>query len=78
MQFFDICHILKLVRNCFGDLKIIKDKDGQEINWKYIEELYKIQESECFHLANKLSKKHIQWRRLKMKVKKCFHCLDIF
>lgn len=65
---FDICHMLKLIRNCLGDLKIIKDINGNEIKWQYVEELYKIQKMEGFHLANKLNKKHVEWRRQKMKV----------
>lgn len=28
---FDACHILKLMRNCFGDWKIFQDSEGNEI-----------------------------------------------
>ena len=43
---FDICHMLKLVRNTLGAGGIIVDKDGNKIMWKYIEELESIQSNE--------------------------------
>lgn len=32
---FDPCHMLKNIRNCLGDLKILFDGDGNEIKWEY-------------------------------------------
>lgn len=32
--FLDPCHMLKLVRNCFGDKKTLIDKDGNFVKWK--------------------------------------------
>ena len=62
----DACHLMKLLRNCFGTYRVLKDKDGDTINWSYIEELEKIQFNEGFHLANKLRKKHVMWEKNKM------------
>ena len=64
---FDVCHMLKLVRNTFavGDMV---DYDGNIISWKYVTELQKLQESEGLHLANKLKMAHIKWQQQKMKV----------
>lgn len=42
----DVCHMLKLLRNTLGDYGILKDADGNEIKWQYIERLQKLQGSE--------------------------------
>lgn len=34
----DACHMLKLLRNCIGNEKVLHDGDGNEINW-YFEHL---------------------------------------
>ena len=60
--------MIKLVRNTISDWKIFKDKDGNTIKWEFLEELYKLQESEGLHLANKLRTSHINWKPQKMKV----------
>ena len=65
----DICHMLKLARNTLADLKVLHNHDGGAIKWEYIEKLVKLQQKEGLHLANKLSNVHIQWQKLKMKVK---------
>ena len=44
--FFDVCHMLKLVRNNFKKVLVMYDGDGQRISWEYIEELAKLQENE--------------------------------
>lgn len=67
---FDICHMLKLLRNCFADIKIFINSAGQEIRWTYVEQLHKVQEEETLHLANKLRKSHMEWRRQKMRVRR--------
>ena len=63
----DICHMLKLVRNSFATLTILRDSENNIVSWKFIEELYKLQSEEGLHLANKLKKTHMQWRAQKMK-----------
>jgi len=65
---FDVCHMLKLVRNTLGDGGIIVDGQGDKIRWSYIVELQKLQDSEGFHLANKLRQTHIDFKTQKMKV----------
>ena len=66
--FLDACHMIKLVRNTWSDWKVLKDKDGNTIEWKFLEELHKLQESEGLRLANKLRSAHIDWKPQKMKV----------
>ena len=68
---FDICHMLKLMRNLLGDYKVTyKEENGQlqEIKWQYIDNLNSIQEELGFTLANKLKKKLILWMKHKMNV----------
>ena len=44
--FFDICHMLKLVRTDFKRLGVMYDKDGKRISWEYLDMLAKLQEEE--------------------------------
>lgn len=67
--FMDPSHMIKLVRNAFGEKKIFKDGDGNLIQWKYIDSLLKLQESEGLHLANKLRNAHVNFFKQKMKVR---------
>lgn len=66
--FYDICHMIKLVRNTLGHKKILKYK-GKKIEWRYIESLYLLQKEEGLRLANKLTKKHIYFDNNIMNVK---------
>ena len=65
----DVCHMLQLVRNTLGDLKILQDSDNNQIRWAHITALLDVQESAWFRAANKLSVKHIKYRKRIMKVK---------
>ena len=68
---FDVCHMLKLVRNLIGDLKklqIREDGELNEINWKYMVALNDAQEKLGFTFANKLKRKHLLFVKNKMKV----------
>ena len=65
---FDVCHMLKLIRNTLGDGGIIVDGSGKKIFWKYIDDLHKLQDNEGLRLGNKLKTIHIKWRQQKMKV----------
>ena len=65
--FPDPCHMLKLLRNIFGNVKQLKIC-GEMINWKYIEQLHEVQKKEGLRAANKLSDRHINWQKQKMKV----------
>ena len=66
--FLDACHMIKLVRNTWSEWKVLKDGDGNTIEWKFIEELHKLQEEEGLRLANKLRSAHVHWKPQKMKV----------
>lgn len=66
--FFDPCHMIKLVRNCLGDRKVLLDKDHKKIEWKYFEELLNVQNKEGMHCANKIRRTHIHFTENKMKV----------
>ncbi|KAK7912777.1 hypothetical protein WMY93_012988 [Mugilogobius chulae] len=64
----DGCHKLKLMRNVLSSEKVLVRDDGQLIQWKYIEELHKVQRAKGLLLCNKLKMTHIKWRSQKMKV----------
>lgn len=64
---FDTCHMLKLVRNLLGDYSIIQSPDGF-VRWQYISNLQDLQEQAGLRLANKLSSKHLNFHKMKMKV----------
>lgn len=65
----DACHMVKLVRNTLGDWKRLQDADGKTICWNYFEKLVSLQEAAGLHAANKLSKRHLNFRKEIMKVK---------
>ena len=67
--FPDPCHMIKLVRNTLGDKKLLKDRDGNMINYTYLKELVKVQNEEGLHLSNKLKLAHLQYFKKKMNVK---------
>lgn len=56
---FDACHMLKLMRNTLADMKVLKfvcdSGELKSVEWKYIEELVKLQEKDTLFLANKLT-----------------------
>ena len=64
----DICHMLKLARNAFGDIKVFCLPSGNKISWEYVLALHRIQQKDVLHLGNKLTAKHVKWQNLKMKV----------
>ena len=64
----DMCHMLKLLRNSFADIGVLKSSSGQYIKRQYVSELNKLQESEGLRLGNKLRNAHLQWRQQKIKV----------
>uniref|UniRef100_A0A2A4JUC7 THAP-type domain-containing protein n=1 Tax=Heliothis virescens TaxID=7102 RepID=A0A2A4JUC7_HELVI len=67
--FLDACHMIKLMRNLFESKKIIYNKDNNQIKWRLVEDLHKVQEKHKLHLANKLTQKHIWFKNSIMKVK---------
>lgn len=66
--FLDPAHMIKLVRNTFGEKKIFQHKNDY-IKFDFVETLFVLQEQEGCHLANKLRKQHIFYFKQKMKVK---------
>ena len=59
----DTSHLIKLARNTLGDLQLLFTADGRRIEWRFITELEKLQSSEQLHLANKITKEHIQFQK---------------
>lgn len=69
--FFDPCDIImvKLIRNTFGDLRVLEDVHGRKIYYTYLEALINLQEKEGLHMATKITKAHIYFAKQKMKVR---------
>lgn len=67
--FLDPCHMLKLIRNCFGSQKILKDIGEKDIMWEFLSKLVTLQTEEGLHAATKLRLRHLQWTKEKMRVK---------
>ena len=53
--------MLELARNALAELKVLQDSDnGNKIEWRYIENLHKLQQEEGLKLGgNKLYRKSI-------------------
>lgn len=67
--FIDAVHMIKLIRNCLGNKKILYNHEGEAIRWSYLEQLVALQEDEGLHAATKIRRRHLQWQKEKMKVK---------
>lgn len=67
--FLDSNHMIKLVRNHFEGKKELIDLQKNKIKWEYLIKLNELQEKEGLHIANKLSRKHLEFRNCIMKVK---------
>ncbi|CAL8083628.1 unnamed protein product [Orchesella dallaii] len=72
----DSSHMFKLVRNNFKSCKLLKNGNGQFINWGYIARLQEIQDIEGVRAGNKLTRGHIQFEKQKMKTKLCAQALS--
>lgn len=66
--FLDMCHMLKLVRNIFATKAVIYTDNDKTIKWNYILQLETLQRNDL-KIANKLTKKHVQFHNNKMRVK---------
>ena len=55
---FDICHMMKLVRNISSDLKIFCTTFNEKISWQNILLLYQTQQKDVLHVGNKLKSQH--------------------
>lgn len=69
ITFMDPAHIIKLVRNAFGEKSQFLDDEDNLIDFEFVLRLFCLQEKESCHLANKLRKQHIFYCKQKMKVK---------
>ena len=63
----DMIHNIKNVRNSWGNIKILKNSEGQIIDWNYLVKLHELQCVEKLRAANKLTNKHIYYENYKMK-----------
>lgn len=66
--YYDPCHMMKLVRNTFGDKQVMIDYKNRKVDWRYIEELHNVQETDGLNFANRLRGKHVSYQKQKMKV----------
>lgn len=64
---FDVCHMLKLVRNTLQAYGGFITPDGL-VSWQYLSMLHQVQEEEGLRLANKVTQKHIFFEKQEMKV----------
>ncbi|CAI6357380.1 unnamed protein product [Macrosiphum euphorbiae] len=67
--FYDPSHMIKLVRNAFGDKKTIVNGNGQKIRWDYIQKLYQKENCEGLRAATKLTNRHLHYYNEKMNVR---------
>ena len=68
---FDVCHMIKLGRNLFGDFKTIQLQSNGElklIQWCFLKDLNAVQEMLGFSFAYKLKKKHSTVQKHKIHV----------
>ena len=65
---FYVCHMVKLARNAFSDMKVLYTSTGERISWEYVLALYRAQQKDILHLGNKLKSKYVKWQNYKMKV----------
>lgn len=61
--------MIKLVRNCFGAMKVLENSSNDPIKWDFISNLAELQNVEGLHAATKLRNRHLQWSREVMKVR---------
>lgn len=67
--FYDPAHMLKLVRNAFGEKKIMQNGKGELIKWDYIQKLYKKEKIDGLRAATKLTSRHIFYKNENMNVR---------
>lgn len=71
--YLDPIHMLKLIRTTLADYKCFFWKGHGYVRWCYIERLHELQETHGLRLGgNKLTKRHVNFRRNKMKAALAF------
>ena len=68
-MFLDNVHAIKNVRNAFAEYKVIKDAEGNRIEWRFIKELSDLQDKSTFHLGNRITSQHVNFHNQKMKAR---------
>ena len=63
----DPANTIKLVRNMLADIGVLYTKWGA-VRWQHVVDLHQYQLEEGVTSANRLSERHINWERQKMKV----------
>jgi hypothetical protein len=59
----DACHLLKLLRNAIGELKVLKWGNHGNVEWKYFENLHSLQKHHELSLAPKFRRRHVEFQR---------------
>jgi DNA transposase THAP9 len=65
----DACHMIKLMRNLLNEYQVLTVPGIGKARWQHIENLHKKQKMEGLTLANRLSKRHVEYKLQKMKVR---------
>ena len=60
---FDVCHMLKLARNCLNEYQILVAPGDGQIRREYVRLLQKKQNLEGLNLANKVTLFHVQYKK---------------
>lgn len=63
--FLNPCHMVKLVRNTFGDKQVFKNNEDKYIKWVFIEKLFEKQYTEGLRAGTKLTKRYLNYRNEK-------------
>lgn len=61
--------MIKLCRNTLGDWKILKDPEGNMIEWNYFKKLVSLQEKKELHAGTKIRQRHLSYYKEKIKVR---------
>lgn len=67
-KFFDACHMIKLIRNYFGERRIFFRPGDNCVKWSFIMDLHLKQKSDGLHCACKIRRHHVFYHREKIKV----------
>ena len=61
---FDPCHMMKLARTTLSDFNLLDD-NGNEIKWKYLDNLVTLQETEGLHCGTKIRRRQYRLQKRK-------------
>lgn len=64
--FPDPVHMIKLIRNAFGDKKVLKNGKGELIKWEYVVMLYEKEQEEGLRAVTKLTSRHIFFQNVRL------------